>query len=66
MPTPSESLTPESPDEAIRQAISDTVAQLVEEGFPQDQAVAVALEQARKATGKDLSPPTGRGPRRAR
>ena len=55
MPTPSDSLTSDSSDEAIRQAISDTVAQLVEEGFPQDQAVAIAFEQASEATGKELA-----------
>lgn len=56
MPTPSESLTSESSEEAVRKAISATVSQLVDEGFPQDQATAIALEQARKATGKELAP----------
>ena len=56
MPTPSEGLSPDSSDDAIRKAVGDTVSMLVEEGFPQDQAVAIALEQARKATGKELAP----------
>ncbi len=56
MPTPSEGLNSDSSEEAIRDAISETVAQLVNEGFPQDQAVAIALEQARKAVGREIAP----------
>lgn len=56
MPMPTEALKPESSDEEIRKAVGDAVAQLVDEGFPQEQAVAIALEQARKATGKDIGP----------
>lgn len=37
--------------------MADTVGQLVEEGFPQDQAVAIVLNQAGKATGKELGSP---------
>ena len=57
MATPSESLGSESSDDEIRKAISETVAQLVNEGFSQDQAIAIALQQASGATGKDLTPP---------
>ena len=57
MATPSEALTPDSSDEEIRKAVGETVQQLVSEGFNQDQAVAVALQQASEATGKDLAPP---------
>ncbi len=56
MPMPTETLKPESSDEEIRKAISDAVAAMVAEGFPQDQAVAIAIQQASKATGKDLAP----------
>ncbi len=65
MPTPAENLSTDSADDAIKEAISATVSQLVGEGMPQDQAVAIALEMARKATGKDLAPKQSRA-RRAR
>ena len=55
MPTPAEGLTRESADDAVKQAISATVRQLVEEGFEQRQAVAIAFSQARKSTGKELA-----------
>ena len=57
MPNPTESLSPESSDEEIRKAIGDAVAQMMEEGFNQEQAVAIAFQQAAKATGKDIAPP---------
>ncbi len=57
MPTMSESLKPESSDQEIQKAIGDTVSKLVEEGFNQDQAVAIAFQQAEKATGKQLARP---------
>lgn len=53
MPTPSEGLTKDSSDEEIRKAVSATISQLVDEGFPQEQAQAIALEQARRATGRE-------------
>ena len=56
MPMATESLTSESSDEEIRKAIADAVSTMVSEGFPQDQAVAIAIQQASKATGKDLAP----------
>lgn len=66
MPTPAETLSTDSADDAIKEAISATVSQLVGEGMPQDQAVAIALEMARKATGKDLAPQRESRARRAR
>lgn len=55
-PQHSESLTPESSDEEIREAIMAIVEQLVSEGFNQEQAQAIALQEVSKATGRDLSP----------
>jgi hypothetical protein len=63
MPTPAEGLSQESTEEAVRDAISRTIQQLVSEGFEQEQAAAVAFEQARRATGRELRPT---GPRRTR
>ena len=54
MPTLAEKLTPRSPKGQISAAISDSIAQLMREGREQKQAVAIAYEQARKATGKEL------------
>ena len=54
MPTLAEKLTPQSSKGQISAAISDSISQLVNEGRPQEQAVAIAHEQARKATGKSL------------
>ncbi len=55
MPTLAEGLSSSSPDEQIKAAISSTIQQLMEEGREQDQAIAIALDQARKATGKELA-----------
>ena len=55
--SPTESLTPDSSDEEIRKAIGDAVTQMMDEGFNQEQAVAIAFQQAAKATGKDIAPP---------
>ena len=57
MPSPTESLNSDSSDEEIRKAIGDAISQMVDEGFNQDQAIAIAFQQAAKATGKDLAPP---------
>jgi SOS response regulatory protein OraA/RecX len=57
MPTPADRLTERSTPEEIQQAISTTISQLVNEGYPQDQAVAIAYSQARRATGKPLNSP---------
>lgn len=54
MPTMAEGLTPSSSMAQIKAAISDTIAQLVNEGVPQDQAIAMAYSMAEKATGKSL------------
>jgi len=54
MPTQVERLTANSPEAQIKAAISETVAKLMGEGYPQEQALAMAYEQAKKATGKDL------------
>lgn len=63
MPTPAEGLTKESKEDAVIDAIEKTISQLVREGFEQEQAVAIAHEQARSATGRHLS---SRGPRSVR
>jgi hypothetical protein len=52
MPMPTESLTRQSTDDEIRQAVSDTIAQLVNEGRDQDQAEAIALDSARRHAGR--------------
>ena len=54
MPTLAEKLTSKSSPGQISAAISDSIAQLMREGREQDQAVAIAYSQARKATGKEL------------
>lgn len=63
MPTPAESLTSESSEEAVTDAVEKTISQLVREGFEQDQAVAIAFNQAKTATGRELRT---KGPRRVR
>ena len=54
MPTAAEGLTKDSSPEAIQKAISTSISMLVKEGRPQEQAIAIAYSQARKATGKEL------------
>ena len=54
MSTMAEGLSPSSSDAQIKAAISDSIAQLINEGYPQDQAIKIAYEQAKKATGKEL------------
>ncbi len=56
MPTLAEKLSPDSSDSQIRAAISDAIQMLMGEGREQEQAIAIAMEQARKATGKELAP----------
>ena len=51
--TPAEGLTSDSSEQEIQQAIIATISQLVEEGFPQEQAQQIALEQAKKAMGRE-------------
>ena len=59
MPTPAQSLTPNSTPEEIDAATKATVMQLLDEGIPQEEAVAQAMEQVRRATGQALGPRTG-------
>ena len=54
MPTLAEGLSPSSSMAQIKAAISDTIAQLINEGVPQEQAIAEAYSMAEKATGKSL------------
>ena len=54
MPTLAEKLTPQSSPGQISAAISESIRMLMDEGREQQQAVAIAYEQARKATGKVL------------
>ena len=54
MPTLAEKLSSSSSKGQITAAVSDSIAQLMNEGMPQDQAIAAAHEMAAKATGKDL------------
>ena len=57
MPTQAERLTPGSSEAQRKAAISATIAQLVNEGMPQDQAVAVAYSMADKAQKKEKKLP---------
>lgn len=59
MPSPAQSLTPNSSPEEIDAALKATVMQLIDEGVPQEEAVAQAMEQVRRATGQALGPRTG-------
>ncbi len=54
MPLPVENLTQSSDMGEIRAAISSTISKLMDEGKPQDQATAQALEMARRASGKEV------------
>ena len=56
MPLPVEGLTPNSSDEEIKKAISDSIAQCVNEGKEQDMCVAMTYNMAKGATGKTLAP----------
>lgn len=59
MPTLAEKLTPNSSDAQIKAAISNSIQELMSAGREQEQAIAIAMEQARKATGKELAPRGG-------
>lgn len=52
MPTPANRLHSKSTPQERQKAISDSIAQLIKEGYPQKQAEAIAYSQADKATGK--------------
>lgn len=54
MPTLAEKLTSTSSSGQVNAAISDSIRQLMNEGRSQQQAVVMANEMARKATGKSL------------
>jgi hypothetical protein len=54
MPLPVESLTNESPIDAIREAISATISKLIKEGKSQKEAAGEAYGIARDKTGKEL------------
>ena len=55
MPLPVESLTPDSPEGTIREAISQSIAACMREGGrDQKQCAAISYELARTATGKSL------------
>lgn len=61
MPLAAESLTPDSSPEAVKKAISDSVAQCMREGGrEQKQCVAMAFEIARKKTGSGSGGRQGR------
>lgn len=59
MPTAIDRLTPDSDESQLKAAISDCVATEVKAGKPQEQAVAMCMEMARRATGKGEAPPAG-------
>lgn len=54
MPLAIDNLTPESTTEQIRQAISETIQKLMNEGKTQEQAAGQAYGMARDKTGKSL------------
>lgn len=55
MPLPAESLRPDSPDDAIQDAISKSVEQCMREGGrSQEECVGMAHSMARKATRRNL------------
>ena len=56
MPTKASTLNPGASEEARKAAISATIKQLIDEGYEQDQAVAIAHSQADKAMGKKKEP----------
>jgi len=54
MPTSAEGLTPDTPLPQVKAAISASIAKLIDEGYEQEQAIAMAYSMARKATGREL------------
>jgi len=54
MPTAAESLTPSSPDDAVKEAISSCISQMAGEhpDWKNEQAIAACYSMANKATGK--------------
>ena len=55
MPLSVQSLSPNSSPDQIKQAISDSIAQCVNEGKAQEQCVAIAYRYAEQATGRPTS-----------
>lgn len=53
MPTEADRLTPESSADSERSAVSSCISQMVKEGRPQEQAVAICMEKARTTTGRN-------------
>ena len=61
MPLPVDSLTPQSPENAVRDAIGESIAQCLREGGrEQKQCAAIAYSIAREKTGKSLGEGTQR------
>jgi hypothetical protein len=54
VPLPVDNLTPDSSPQAIRDAISASIAQCVKEGKDQKQCAAIAYQTARDKSGKPL------------
>lgn len=54
MPLMVDKLTKDSPMDAIRTAISETIRKLINEGKTQEQAAGQAYGMARQRTGKEL------------
>jgi len=52
MPLSVQSLTPDSTQDAIDTAKSESIAQCVNEGRPQDQCVAIVMRYIEEATGR--------------
>ena len=54
MPTPANKLSKNSSMGEIRAAITASISKLIDEGRPREQAIAIAIGQAEKASGKTL------------
>ncbi len=66
MPVPSlKKLSPQSDDAQAKASLSECIAQEMDNGHPQDQAVAMCIAQVEKATGRSMpmagtkNPPPG-------
>jgi uncharacterized protein YgiB involved in biofilm formation len=54
MPLAAESLSPDSNDMDVREAISKSIEKCMQEGKSQKECAAIAYSYARKTTGKEL------------
>ena len=54
MPLPVQSLSKESTDPAVRDAISASIKKCMQEGKSQKECAAIAYQYARELTGKEL------------